>query len=134
MLGAIRASWDTRGVDESPLSKPAHLSDVPTSRGTWLATRPFALVAFALGIVTFIIALVIAEPLWSTPDMRVTVPGFIATVVAGLVSIARRERAWPLWLAGFGMAAAALVLGWFLMVAIVIGATAILILILNTVM
>lgn len=121
-------------MDERPLAKPAHLGDVPTSRGSWLATRPFAVAAFVLGVATFVVALVIAKPLWSTPDLRVTVPGFGLTIAAAIASLARRERAWPLWVAGVGAAAAALVLGWFLMVAIVIGATAIVMLILNTVM
>jgi hypothetical protein len=66
--------------------------------------------------------------------MRVTVPGFIVTAIASVASIARRERAWPLAVGGVAAAAAALVLGWFLMIAIVLGAMAILMLILNTVM
>ena len=62
-------------------------------------------------------------------------PGFAATAIAAVVSLARRERgATALWLVGLGLAAAALVLGWFLMLAIVIGATAIVILILHAVM
>jgi hypothetical protein len=54
--------------------------------------------------------------------------------VAAFVSLRRREGAHWLWIVGLGIAAAATVLGWFLMFAIVIGATAILMLILNVLM
>ena len=85
-------------------------------------------------LIAFIVVAVTQRELWSTPDWRISVPGFAATAVASLVSLARRERAHALWLVGLGLAAAALVLGWFMMLAIVIGATAILMLILHTVM
>ena len=50
-------------------------------------------------------------------------------------SVALREpRGYWLWAIGLGFAAAAIVLGWFLMLAIVIGATAVVILILHAVM
>ena len=57
---------------------------------------------------------------------------FAATVVASAISALRRETgAYPLWLIGLGLAGAATVLGWFLMMAIVVGATLVLILILH---
>jgi hypothetical protein len=121
-------------VSDSPLPKPPHLGDVPTSRAKWLATRPAGLAALVLGLTAFIISLMMTTPAFSSPDWRISVPGFAVTAIASIVSIVRRERAWTLWLAGVGFAGAAIVLGWFLMVAIVIGATAALMLILNTVM
>jgi hypothetical protein len=121
-------------VSESPLPKPAHLGDVPTSRGKWLATRPAGLAALVFGVAAFVVVLMTTTPAFSAPDWRISVPGFAVTAAAAIASIVRRERAWTLWLAGIGFAGAALVLGWFLMVAIVIGATAALMLILNTVM
>jgi hypothetical protein len=121
-------------VDDRPLTKPAHLSDVPSTRGEWLAQRPAGIVALVLGVIAFVVVAVTQTHLWSTPDWHISVPAFAVTAIASLVSIARRERAHPLWLVGLGFAAAALVLGWFLMFAIVIGATAILMLILHTVM
>lgn len=121
-------------MDDRPLTKPAHLSDVPSTRGEWIAQHPAGLVALALGVIAFALVAVTQTKLWSTPDWRISVPGFAATAIASLVSLARRERAYGLWLVGLGLAAAALVLGWFLMLAIVVGATAILMLILHTVM
>lgn len=121
-------------MDDRPLAKPAHLRDVPSSRGEWLATRPAGLAALVLGLAAFVVAASTTEPLWSTPDWRISVPGFAVTAVASLASIARRERAHGLWLVGLGAAAAALVLGYFLLLAIVIGATALLMLLLQFVM
>lgn len=121
-------------MDDRPLAKPAHLSDVPKSPKEWLAARPIGLVALVLGVIAFAVAAVVNDPMWSTPDWRITVPGFVLTGIAAAASIARKERAWGLWLVGIGLAGAALVLGWFLLLAIVIGATAVLMLILNSVM
>ncbi|CAN5906195.1 hypothetical protein BH11MYX3_BH11MYX3_10870 [soil metagenome] len=118
------------------MDKPDHLRPVAeTSPSVWLAQRPAALVAAVLGLLSFIIVAISQGELWSTPDWRISVPCFAATAIASLASIARKERgAYPLWTIGLGLAAAALVLGWFLMLAIVIGATAILMLILHAVM
>lgn len=97
--------------------------------------RPAGAVAAALGLASFIVVAVAQPTLWSTPDGWVSVPGLAATAIAALISIARREpAAYPLWLAGLGLSCAALVLGWFLMLAIVIGVTVVLILILHAVM
>jgi len=63
------------------------------------------------------------------------VPGFALTAIAALASIARREPgAYPLWVAGLGLAALSLVLGWFLLVAIVVAVTVVVILILHALM
>ena len=119
---------------EAPLAKPDHLRDVPTSTGAWLARRPFGLASLVLGIAAFAICAMTTSPLWSAPDGRISVPGFVATLAAAVASGVRRESAVPLWLVGVGLAAASLVLGWFLLVAIVLGATALLMLIVHTVM
>ena len=74
------------------------------------------------------------EQFWSTPDWRLTVPFFAATVVAAVVSFARREGVPALPLLGVGLAAATLVLGWFVVTAIVVAVTALLILIMSAVM
>ena len=112
------------------LDKPDHLRP----DGDWLASHVAGVIALALGALAFIVVAVTQEPLWSTPDPRISVPGFVVTAIAATASIARRERAYPLWLLGIGLAGAALVLGWFLMLALIIGATALLILILHSVM
>jgi hypothetical protein len=121
-------------VNDRPLTKPEHLRDVPSTRRAWLAQRPAALAALALGVLAFIVVAATQQVVWATPDWRISVPAFAVTAIAALVSIYRRERASRLWLAGLGFAAAALVLGWFLMLAIVIGATLLLMLIISTVM
>ncbi len=119
----------------TPLTKPLHLQPPDSSRGAWFARRPAGTIAAVLGLLTFIVVAIAQPELWSTPDWRLTVPGLAATAIAALVSIARREHeVYPLWLLGLGLAGAALVLGWFLMLAIVIGATVALILILHAVM
>jgi hypothetical protein len=120
-------------AEQGPLEKPAHLR--PAGGGSWLAQRPAAAVALALGVVAFLAALIAQGELTSSPDPRLTVPGFGVTAAAAIVSLVRRERgAYWAWGLGVGLAGAAIVLGWFLMLAIVAGATAAAILILHTVM
>jgi hypothetical protein len=112
------------------LPRPDHLRD----DADWLARHAAGAVSLALGIVAFVVVAVTQDQLWSTPDPRISVPAFAVTAIAAGISLARRERAAPLWLGGLGLAGAALVLGWFLMLAIIVGATAVLILILHAVM
>jgi len=122
-------------MDDAPLTKPSHLRPSLPSRWGWLAQRPAGMLAAVLGLVAFIVVAVAQPRLWSTPDWRLSVPGLAATAIAALISLARREHAaYPLWLVGLGLAIAALVLGWFLMLAIVIGATVVLILMLHALM
>jgi hypothetical protein len=118
---------------DGALIKPDPLRPAARSRG-WLARRPAGAIAVALGLASFVVVAVAQPALWATPDPRLSVPGLAVTGVAAVASIARRERAYPLWLAGLGLAGAAVVLGWFLMLAIVLGATVALILILHAVM
>jgi hypothetical protein len=118
------------------VDKPEHLRPVEsTSAAAWLAAKPAGCAAAALGVLSFIIVAVSQGELWSTPDPRISVPCFAITAIAALASIARKERgAYPLWTIGLGLAAASLVLGWFLMLAIVVAVTAIVMLILHAVM
>ena len=119
---------------DAPLTRPSHLQPADPSRRAWLVRRPAGALAAVLGALAFVVAAVAQRELWSVPDWQVTAPGLAATAIAAAVSIARREHAYPLWLAGLGLAAAALVLGWFLMLAIVIGVTVAVILILHALM
>ncbi len=122
-------------MSEAPLEKPEHLRPVAVSTSSWLAQRKAALAAGVLGLVSFIVAAIAQGQVWATPDWRVSVPGFVLTAIAAAVSLARREPdGYWLWAIGLALAAAAIVLGWFLMIAIVIGAAAVLILILHAVM
>jgi hypothetical protein len=118
-------------MTDAPLVKPSHLRPADPSRRAWLARRPAGAIAAVLGAIAFLVAVVAQPEVWATPDPRLTIPGLAATAIAALISIARRERAYPLWLVGLGLATAAFALGWFLMLAIVIGATAAVILILH---
>ena len=107
----------------------------PIENGPWLARRKVALVALVLGALTFTVVAIAHPNVSNLPDWRLTVPGFAATVVASVLSLVRREpQGYWLWAIGLGLAGAAIFLGWFLMLAIVIAATAIVILILNAVM
>lgn len=119
---------------EAPLPKPEHLRDVPTSTGAWLAQRPTAIAALVLGILTFGACAIATSPMWASPDWRIAVPGFALTALTAVASFVRRERAWGLAVTGLGLAAASLVLGWFFLIAIILGVTALLIVILHTVM
>jgi hypothetical protein len=121
-------------VADRPLERPAHLQR-PDGAGPWFATRKAGAAALALGALSFLLAAVVHGELSSMPDWRLTVPGLAATAIAAAASVARREpRGYWLWALGLGLAGAAIVLGWFLMLAIVIGATAMVILILHAVM
>lgn len=120
-------------MDVAPLTKPEHLRPAEPSR-SWLAQRPAGVVAVVLGLASFVVCAVAQTAAWATPDPRLSVPGLAVTAIAAVASIARRERPAALWLVGLGLATAAVVLGWFLMLAIVLGATVALILILHAVM
>ncbi len=112
------------------LTRPDHLH----GDEHWLARHAFGVAALGLGILAFIVVAVSQDALWATPDPRISVPAFGVTMVAAVASLARRERAYSFVCAGLGLAGAALVLGWFLMLAIVVGVSAALILILHSVM
>jgi len=119
------------------VDKPEHLRPeaAATTPGRWLAARPAACAAAALGLLSFIIVAVSQGELWSTPDPRISVPCLAVTAVAAGISLARREpKGYLLWCIGLGLAAASVVLGYFLMLAIVIAVTAVVLLILNAVM
>lgn len=114
------------------LEKPAHLA---VDGGPWLAKRKLALVALVLGGLSFAIVAIAHPSVSALPDWRLSVPGFALTAIAAIASVVRREpQGYWLWALGLGLAGAAIVLGWFLMIGIVIGATAIVILILHSVM
>jgi hypothetical protein len=114
--------------------KPDHLAPAPTEPRVWMQRRAAALAALALGSLTFIVVAVSNHPIFSAPDARLSIPGFAATVIAAIFSLTRREHAYPFWLAGLGLATAALVLGWVMVLAIVVSATAVVIAILHVVM
>ena len=68
--------------------------------------------------------------LTDTPDVRITVPLLVVTLAAGVASLARREGALVLPVIGVALAAAALVLGYVvLVVAVALGAALLLVLV-----
>lgn len=100
----------------------------------WLEQHAAGLAALVLGALGFLIVSLRQEAFWATPDWRLTVPCFAVTLIAATISFVRREGVPALPLLGVGLAAATLVLGWFLVTTAVVAVTAILILIMSAVM
>ena len=78
--------------------------------------------ALGLGLLGFIVAAIVQDHVFAAANLQVALPAFGLTLAAAL------------WLAGLGLAAAALVLGWFLIVAVVVAAACAIIVILHAVM
>ena len=117
------------------MEKPEHLRPATAvGRAEWMRSHAAGILALGLGLLAFTIAAMTQHGVWSSPDWRVSVPGFAVTLAASVASLVRREKAWVLWPLGLGLAAAAIVLGWFLMIAVVIGATLIVMLIVHALM
>jgi hypothetical protein len=100
----------------------------------WLVAHAAGALALAIGVVGFAVIAFSQDPMWSVPDWRHTAPLALAASAAAGVSLARREGAIAVPLAGVGLTLAAMVLGWFLLTLIVVAATAAVILILSQVM
>src|SRR5262245_29642134 len=94
-----------------PLARAAGTADAPH----WLIAHACGVIAFACGVVGFAVIALTQDPLWSTPHASHSAPVLAVTAVAACASILRRERALALPLVGLGLAAAAAVLGWFLL-------------------
>ena len=77
-------------MSEPPLAKPDHLSP---QRGAWLAQHVAGASALALGVLSFVVVAVTQDRLWSTPDWRISVPGF---ALAALAALAARATVLPL--------------------------------------
>ena len=118
-----------------PLAGPAIQREAaPAPQLAWFAAHLAGLIALVLGVTGFLITSLTQEQFWQTPSWKITVPFLVATVAAAAVSFVRKERALALPLLGVGLAAAAMVLGWFLIMGIVVAVTALVILILSAVM
>jgi len=100
----------------------------------WFAQHAVGLGTLVLGAIAFVVVTLSQDELWAFPDWKLTLPFFVATGVGTVVSLARREGLPVLPLAGLGLAAITLVLGWFLVMAAIVVVTAILILIMSAVM
>jgi hypothetical protein len=117
------------------LPKPDHLQPADDeSAGTWIAKRKAAVAAGVLGVLSFLVV-AIGQRDWDTPDWRLSVPGFLLTAIASGASLARREpQGYWVWALGLGIAAAAIVLPWFFMFALVVAGAALLIMILHAIL
>jgi len=115
-----------------PLSKPDHLKPVDDdSAGAWVGRRKAAVVAGVLGVLSFLVV-AIGQRDWETPDWRLSLPGFVLCAIASGASLARREpQGYWIWALGLGIAAAAIVLPWFFLFAVVIAGAALLMMILH---
>jgi hypothetical protein len=111
---------------QPPLPKPDHL-ETATRRAAGIA-------ALVIGIVAFVVAAVARDHIFETTDWRIGIPGFVLTALAGGASVLRGERAYALVLGGLGLAGAGLLLGWFLMLTILLGVTALVVGILHHVL
>ena len=121
-------------VDDTSLPKPEHLAPPTLEPKDWIRTHVFGLAALLVGVAAFIVVTILQRTLWSQPEWRITVPLFVVATALGATSMARKEGSYGLPLLGIALAAAAMVMGWFLIMAIVIAVTAIIILIMSHVM
>jgi hypothetical protein len=120
----------------APLEKPDHLRppQEDDSFGAWIAKRKLAAVAGILGALTFLVVS-IATTDWQNPDYRISIPGFALTAIVALLSLARREpKGYFVWGVGLALAGLSVVLGWFLMMAVVVAGVVLAVLILNALM
>ena len=118
-----------------PLTKPDHLKPVDEeSPGAWIARRKFGFTAGVIGVLSFLVV-AIGQRDWDTPDWWLSLPGFVLAAIASGLSLARREPAgYWLWALGLGIAAAAIVLPWFFMIAVIVAGAALLMMILHAIL
>lgn len=117
-----------------PSLRPAAAAAGPEPAAQWLARNATGLAALIVGAVGFVVTFMVQDPLWSMPDHRLTIPFFGLALVLAVVSVARREGTLVLPVAGVALAALAMVLGWFLVMALIVAVAAIVILIMSMVM
>jgi hypothetical protein len=117
-----------------PSLRPAAAAAGPEPAAQWLAKNATGLAALIVGAVGFVVTFMVQDPLWSMPDHRLTIPFFGLALVLAVVSVARRESTLVLPVAGVALAALAMVLGWFLVMALIVAVAAIVILIMSMVM
>lgn len=105
--------------------------------GAWIRKHAAGLSAAGLGIAGVAVTAIVyfsAGDLGRIPDPRMTTPFLVATLIAGVASLVRREGSYTLAAVGVGLAGAAMVLGWAIVVGAVALGTLVAILILHQVM
>src|SRR5688572_12501038 len=84
----------------------------------WFREQPAAVVCLAVGAVAVAVAAIFVMQghglFEELPDLRVMLPLWLASAVAGAASVLRKERSYGLVLAGVSLASASLLLGWVL--------------------
>ncbi len=101
------------------LHRPDHLDTGATpssAAATWILAHAAGLLALLIGGVGFIVVLVKQVEILDHPNWRLTIPLFVATLIPTAVAFARKEKSYALPLLGLGLAAVAMVLGWFFMI------------------
>jgi hypothetical protein len=97
----------------------------------WFKNHAIGLATLVVGAVGFIVVALNQKDFWEQPDFRISVPFLVASIAGAVVSLMRREGAVAIPLLGVGAAAAAMVLGFVMVFAIVLAATALVILIMS---
>jgi hypothetical protein len=96
-------------------------------RKPWYLAHAATAIALAVGVAALIAGYWLqferGRAITQIPDLRVTLPLLALAATAGIVAFRRHEPSPALAVLGMGMAAAGVVLGWFLVVAAVGGAT-----------
>ena len=116
-----------------PLERAAGIDSKP-----WLLGHVAGLVCMVLGSISLIWAGILtmqANALFAqVPAPWLTVPLLVGAIASGAVSVLRKEGAWGLAVAGIAMAAAALALGWILILLAVMAVTLLCIYVLSEIM
>ena len=102
--------------------------------GNWAIRHLAGLIALGIGGLGLLVVGLVQDPFWATSDWRISTPFLVAATIAAAISLIRREGAWALPLCGVALALATLFLGGFLITAIVVLATVLVIIILHAVM
>jgi hypothetical protein len=104
----------------------------------WLGAHAAGLVCVAVGLTAVAIGslgyLVAGDEIARIPDVRVTAPLLVGACAAAVVSLVRREGVYALSVCGVGLAGAAMVLGWVIVVGIIALVSALVILLLHQLM
>jgi hypothetical protein len=106
--------------------------------GDWIRKHLAGLAAVTLGLVAIAVASLIywtgEGEVLRQPNPWVTTPLLVVTLVAAVASLVRREGVYTLSAVGVGLAAAAMVIGWTLVVGAVALVTVLAILLLHQLM
>jgi len=113
-------------------------SPPPPAVVPWLRAHALGLACVAVGLIAVAVASVLyfggGGDAPRIPDVRLTMPFLVVALGLAVAAVVRREGAWALPLAGIGLAACAMVLGWAVVVGVIAGITAVIILVLSWLM